>query len=68
MPIPKKLTLFINWRGGSGLETIDEFSPEDGQSLKEFRKYVREMLKEHQLSGCNGAYISRRACRAWSEK
>lgn len=59
------MKLFINWRGPQGLETVDEFSPEAGQSPKEFRKYVKKMCSEYNLSYGGGCYISRRACKAW---
>lgn len=63
-----KQTVFINYRGGNGLETVDEFSKEPNQSPKDFRKYVKDMLAEYNLAYGGGCYRSSRACKTWTEK
>lgn len=59
-------TVYFNWRGPIGRETVDEFSPKPGQSAKEFRAYVREMGRKYALAGM-AVYTSRRACANWKE-
>lgn len=60
------VTVFLNWRGPMGRETVDEFSPEAGQSTKEFRAYVRDMCSEYALAGM-AVYPSSSPCRNWKE-
>lgn len=58
------MILYINFNGSMGKETADEYSPEPGQSLREFRAYVRAMLREYLLIDSR-YYISRRCCANW---
>jgi len=37
-------TIYLNMRTSSGVETVDEFSPEQGQNPKDFKKYVCKMV------------------------
>ena len=60
-------TVYLNWKGPSGRETVDEFEPEPGQSAKEFRFYVAAMCREYRLAGMN-VYQSSRPCANWKEK
>lgn len=60
------MTVYLNWRGPKGRETVDEFSPEPGQDMKDFRKYVREMVGEYCLVGMR-VYRSSRPCKGWTE-
>ena len=55
---------YLNWNGPMGRETVDEFSQEKGQTWKEFRAYVREMIAEYHAAGMN-VYRSSRACNNW---
>jgi hypothetical protein len=61
-------TVFINWKGPHGRETIDEITRGDDapEGLREFRAHVRGMLREYALAGM-AAYTSRRPCRGWRE-
>lgn len=59
-----EMILYINFKGAQGKETADEFSPESGQSPREFRRYVRAMLKEY-LMVDSRYYVSRRCCSNW---
>lgn len=52
-------TIYINMRSNYGIETVDQFEQEENQTLREFRKYVNEMVKEYRLSGMN-VYKSQR--------
>jgi len=56
--------VFLNWRGPAGRETVDEFAPEPGQTGKDFRAYVREMVAEYHLAGM-AVYQSARPCANW---
>ena len=60
------MTVYLNWKGPTGLETVDEFSPEPGQPMSAFRKYVREMVSEYHICGM-AVYRSRRPCRDWKD-
>ena len=56
----------LNWRSPAGRETVDEFEPEPGQTGREFRRYVREMVGEYHLAGM-AVYQSSRPCANWRE-
>ena len=58
------MKVFLNWNGPSGLETVDEFENEHGQSPREFRGYVKKMISEYLLAGMS-VYRSPRACKNW---
>jgi hypothetical protein len=58
------MTIYLNWRGPSGPETVDEFSPEPGQTTKEFRTYIRSMIAEYHIAGI-AVYSSSRPCKGW---
>ena len=58
------MTIYLNWKGPQGRETIDEFSPEPGQTRREFRAYVRKMVAEYHISGM-AVYRSSRPCANW---
>ena len=60
------MTVYLNWHGPQGRETVDEFSPEDGQTGKAFRAYVREMVSEYHLAGMT-VYRSSRPCANWTD-
>ena len=60
------MTVYLNWKGPQGRETVDEFSPEPGQTPREFRAYVREMVAEYHLAGMT-VYRSSRPCKGWRE-
>jgi hypothetical protein len=57
-------TIFLNIRTSQGVETVDEFTREEGQSPKEFRLYVNQMVKEYQIAGMN-VYKSSRCTNDW---
>ena len=60
-------TIFLNLRTSQGVETVDEFTRELGQSPKEFRAYVSKMVGEYHLSGMS-VYRSSRCTRDWKNK
>lgn len=60
-------TIFLNIRTSQGVETVDEFTREEGQSPKEFRLYVNQMVKEYQIAGMN-VYKSSRCTNDWKQK
>jgi hypothetical protein len=62
-------TIYLNTKTPQGVETVDQFTrgkdaPEDP---KEFRKHLREMIKEYSMSGIN-VYSSSRCTREWKNK
>ena len=57
-------TVFFNWKGPQGRETVDEFTPEPGQTWREIRAYVREMVGEYHMAGMD-VYTSSRRCANW---
>lgn len=58
--------VFLNWRGPAGLETVDEFRRDSGQSAREFRAHVADMVAEYRMAGMD-VYQSSRPCRSWNE-
>ena len=56
--------VYLNMRTNYGRETVDEFEQEQGQSWRDFRKYVREMVREYHIAGIP-VYESRRPCANW---
>lgn len=57
-------TVYLNWQGPQGRETVDEFTPEAGQTWKDFRSYVRKMAAEYAFAGM-AVYQSSRCCKGW---
>lgn len=55
---------FLNMKTSQGRETVDEFAKQDGQSMRDYLAYVRQMVKEYQLAGMN-VYRSSRCCANW---
>ena len=60
-------TIFLNIRTSQGVETVDEFTREEEQDLREFRLYVTQMIKEYQITGIN-VYKSSRCTSDWKQK
>ena len=59
----KAKTIFLNWKYETWeTETVDEFTQEKGQTLRELMKYVNEMVKEYHLAGMS-VYKSQRECK-----
>jgi len=63
---PKLETVFMNMDGPAGKETVDEFTREPGQPLREFRAYVRKMADDYRLAGMP-VYTSKRPCKGWRD-
>lgn len=63
----KPITRYVNFRGSQGVETVDEFSQEKGQNLREFFKYLREMVSEYRLAGLD-VYSSTRCTKEWKNR
>ena len=59
-------TVYLNWKGPKGRETVDEFTKEPSESLKTFRDYVRKMCAEYFAAGMN-VYRSSRPCKGWKD-
>ncbi|MCB0448431.1 MAG: hypothetical protein KDD03_13170 [Gelidibacter sp.] len=57
-------TVYLNMRTSQGVETVDEFTREQGQEPKEFNRYVNKMAGEYRLAGMN-VYKSRRKTKDW---
>ena len=62
--MPDAKPVFLNWRGPDGLETVDEFTREPGQTARDFRAYVADMVREYHRAGM-AVYTSTRPCRDW---
>ena len=63
----KNTTIYLNMKSSQGVETVDEFSQEQGQSPKEFYAYVRQMKGEYNLAGMV-VYSSSRCTKDWKNK
>lgn len=63
----KPRTTFLNVRTSEGVETIDQFTQGEDAPLTsaEFRKYVREMVREYHTTG-QPVYTSSRCTRDWA--
>lgn len=61
---PKVKTVYLNWAGPQGRETVDELTQEQGQPWQAFRTYIREMVREYNLTGMD-VYTSSRPCKNW---
>jgi hypothetical protein len=62
----KTMTVYLNWKGPKGRETVDQVDRADFTSAKEMRAEVRRLIGEYQL--CNMAvYSSSRPCAGWSD-
>ena len=59
-------TVFLNMDGPQGKETVDEFTREAGQPIREFRAYVSKMINEYRIAGIP-VYRSRRPCKGWRD-
>lgn len=60
-------TIYLNMRTSQGVETVDEFTREETQTLKEFNNYVKDMCKEYHFAGMN-TYKSSRCTNDWKQK
>ena len=52
--------LYINWRGGAGVETIDSVDIADHESPEAARREASRLIAEYALAGMPGAYVSSR--------
>lgn len=59
-------TIYLNMKTAYGVETVDEFTQEIGQSYWAFRKYVSSMVKEYHIAGMS-VYRSQRCTNDWKE-
>ena len=60
------MTIYLNWKGPQGRETLDEFTREPKQTQREFMVYIREMIREYQAAGMS-VYRSSRCCANWRD-
>jgi hypothetical protein len=61
------MTVYLNWRGPQGVETVDEFTRGSDNApvgFKEFHAYVRAMVAGYHMAGM-AVYRSARPCKAW---
>ena len=58
---------YINVRTNYGIETVSEFNSEDHTGKRPFYKYVRDMVKEYNMT-MPGHYISQRCTNDWRNK
>lgn len=56
---------YINIKTSHGTETVDELSPENFKSLKEFRKELKRLINEYKIAGMQ-VYKSQRSCIDWN--
>lgn len=59
-------TVYLNWKGPQGRETVDEFTRAPGQTFRQFNEYLAAMRREYALAGMS-VYRSSRPCRGWSK-
>jgi hypothetical protein len=64
-----KQTIYLNFRGPYGVETVDSFTmgEDSPANPNEFRAYVNEMVGEYRLAG-QPVYKSTRCTRDWAQK
>ncbi len=60
------MTIFLNWRGPTGRETVDEVERAAFPTYKAFRAEVRRLCGEYTLAGM-AVYESSRACAGWKD-
>lgn len=61
------MTVYLNIKTSQGVETVDEFtlgSDDAPSNIREYRKYVRDMVKNYHMSGM-AVYQSRRCTNEW---
>lgn len=65
----KTQTVYFNMRTAQGVETIDEFTrgQDSPAEPREFRAYIKVMLREYHLSG-QPVYVSSRSTKDWKNK
>lgn len=64
---PLKISKYLNWRGGNGLETLDELHLADFPTLKAYRKELSRLRGEYESSGMSGCYWSQKPCQGWKK-
>jgi len=58
---------YINRKEGAELETVDELNQDTFKTFKEFRKELRRLISEYNLSDPSAIYYSsQRACNDWN--
>ena len=57
--------IYLNMKTAQGVETVDEFSREEGQAPRDFRKYVNQMVREYHIAGMS-VYKSSRCTKDWA--
>jgi len=57
-------TIYLNMRTPYGVETVDEFTQAKNQAYRDFKKYVRQMIREYHLCNMN-VYQSQRCTKDW---
>ena len=55
---------YFNFKSNYGVETVDELSREDFNTVKEFRKELSRLAGEYRLAGIP-VYISSRCTKEW---
>jgi len=58
------MTIYLNLKTKGGIETVDEFTREAGQSPRDFRRYVNEMARNYRDAKMY-VYQSSRCTKDW---
>lgn len=61
------MPIYLNMRTNQGIETVDEFTRPIEQSIKDFKKYINNIISEYRLAGMN-VYRSNRCTKEWRNK
>ena len=62
------MTVYLNWKGPDGRETVDEFTQGSDNApadRRAFNAYVKQMVAEYHLAGVP-VYRSSRPCKGWN--
>jgi hypothetical protein len=59
-------TIYFNFRGSYGVETVDQICKDDFTDSKEYKKELRNMLSGYHEAGMN-VYLSQRCTKDWKE-
>ena len=57
---------YINIKGSTGTETLEEFNTDDYTSLKEFNAALATRVGSYRMIHGSGVYVSQRAAMPWT--
>ena len=58
---------YLNIKSTFGVETIDQIDKKDYTTIKEYKKTIRDLIKDYHISGHN-VYTSLRCTKYWKNK